>query len=132
MTTKTIQKSSGYVVLLAALLWAITFIGVLLLIKEVNLSQNVKIVLAFVPLLPFIFFLFASARVNTVDELYAHVQLRAIAIAFFLTLLMLMTLGLLELALPLSKEDFSLRHIWQYCILFYFIGLAITWRRYKV
>jgi hypothetical protein len=43
----------------------------------------------------------------------------------------LMTLGLLELVVPLKSEDFSLRHVWAYMPVLYLLGLALAWRRYK-
>jgi len=43
----------------------------------------------------------------------------------------LMTLGLLELVVPLEPEDFSLRHIWAYMPALYFGGLALAWRKYR-
>jgi hypothetical protein len=38
---------------------------------------------------------------------------------------------LLELAIGLDPKDWSYRHVWIYLPLFYFVGLAIAWRRYK-
>lgn len=53
------------------------------------------------------------------------------AIAFPLVMLLFMLLGLLELVIPLSPEDWSYRHVWYYLPIFYFVGLGIAWRRYK-
>jgi len=128
MKTETINKSGGRLAFIATISWVITYLGALLLLKEFDLAIPLKIVLAF---LPFVFFLNGVFKLQKHDELHIKVIFEAAATAFFLTLLFLMTLGLLELAIPLSKENFSLRHIWQYCTLFYFIGLAMEWRRYK-
>jgi hypothetical protein len=65
------------------------------------------------------------------DELHRRVHLEALAIAFPLTMLLLMVLGLVELVIPLSPDDWSYRHVWQFLPLFYFLGLALTWRRYQ-
>jgi hypothetical protein len=65
------------------------------------------------------------------DELERRIQLEALAIAFPGALLLIMTLGLLQLAIPLSPADWSYRHIWPFLFLFYFLGLALTRRRYR-
>ncbi|RIK73904.1 hypothetical protein DCC62_16355 [candidate division KSB1 bacterium] len=65
------------------------------------------------------------------DELERRIQLEALVIAFPLAILLIMTLGLLELAVPLSPENWSYRHIWPFLTMFYFIGLAIARKRYE-
>ncbi|HWP38572.1 MAG TPA: hypothetical protein VNL18_13565 [Gemmatimonadales bacterium] len=69
--------------------------------------------------------------VRRLDELHRRVHLEALVVAFPLAILLLMTLGLLELAIDLPTEDWSYRHVWVYLPFFYFVGLAIAWRRYK-
>jgi hypothetical protein len=54
-----------------------------------------------------------------------------LAFAFPLTLLMLMTLGLVELAIGLNPDDWSYRHVWPFVFLFYFAGLVRAKRRYE-
>jgi hypothetical protein len=46
-------------------------------------------------------------------------------------MLLLMVLGLLELVIPPPIRGWSYREVWQFLPLFYFIGLAFTWRRYQ-
>jgi hypothetical protein len=83
-------------------------------------------------MIPFAFFLaFIVAGIGSMDELQRRIQLEALAIAFPLAILLFMLLGLLELAISLSPEDWSYRHTWSYLPLFYFIGLAIASRRYQ-
>ncbi len=65
------------------------------------------------------------------DELQRKVHLEALAIAFPLAMLLLMLLGLLELIIPLSHEDWSYRHVWYFLPIFYFVGLAYTRKRYQ-
>ena len=63
----------------------------------------------------------------------------SVAVAFLLggytrlaaALGLLMVLGLLQLAVDLSQDDWSYRHLWMLLPLFYFIGLAVAWRRYR-
>jgi len=44
-------------------------------------------------------------------------------------MILLMTLGLSELATKLPPEDFSYRHVWAFLALFYFGGLVLARRR---
>ena len=69
--------------------------------------------------------------VRRMDELQLRVQLEARAFAYPMAVLLLMTLGLLQLAVPLSPEDWSYRHVWPFLVVFYFGSLAVTSRRYE-
>lgn len=64
------------------------------------------------------------------DELEQRIQLEALAIAFVLALLLLMTLGLMELAVTLNPADWSYRHVWAMMPVLYFGGLTFARRRY--
>lgn len=68
--------------------------------------------------------------VRQLDELEQRIQIEALAIAFVLAVLLLMTLGLMELAITLNRNDWSYRHVWALLPLFYFIGVAMSRRRY--
>ena len=57
--------------------------------------------------------------------------MEALAFAFPLSIFLLMFLGLLQLAVELSPENWSYRHVWVFLPIFYFAGLALAWRRYK-
>jgi hypothetical protein len=64
------------------------------------------------------------------DELEQRIQLEALAIAFILAVLLLMTLGLMELAVTLNRNDWSYRHVWAMLPMLYFAGLTFARRRY--
>jgi hypothetical protein len=64
------------------------------------------------------------------DELERRVHLEALAVAFPLTILLLMVLGLLELAVDLDPADWSYRHLWPFAVLFWLGGLVLARRRY--
>jgi hypothetical protein len=127
------EKSPGH--------WPMIFIGVIWilvyfvtrgLLEGNQLPDGWRIVVALAPMFPFAFFLaFFIAGIRSMDELQRRIQLEALAIAFPLAILLFMLLGLLELAIPLSPEDWSYRHTWSYLPLFYFIGLTIASRRYQ-
>jgi hypothetical protein len=65
------------------------------------------------------------------DELEQRIQLEALALAFPLTLILLMTLGLLEIAIELPAEDLSYRHVWAMLPALYFLGLTLARKRYR-
>ena len=65
------------------------------------------------------------------DELERRIQLEALAFAFPMTLLLIMTLGLLEIAIGLNRDHWSYRHVWPMLFILYFAGLARAKRRYE-
>lgn len=113
-------------------LWMTFYILARLVLENPNLDPGLRVILALLPILPFAFMLvFIVSHIRSMDELHRRVHLEALAIAFPLTLLLVMTLGLLDLAIGLSPDDWSYRHLLPYLAGFYFLGLAIAWRRYK-
>ena len=113
--------------------WGITFVGArLVLDKDSPFPQWVKVVAALIPIVPTALFLWFVVRaIGGMDELHRRVHLEALAIAYPLAILLLVTLGFLQLAIDLPAEDWSYRHIWPYLLCFYFLGLFIAWRRYR-
>lgn len=113
--------------------WAVSFFGVrLVLDKGLHLPAWVKVVAALIPILPTALFLWVVvSALRGLDELHRRVHLEALAIAYPLAILLLVTLGFLQLAIDLPTEDWSYRHVWPFLPCFYFIGLAIAWSRYK-
>jgi hypothetical protein len=118
---------------IVGVVWVVCFIGArLALDRELDLPRHLKILAALIPVVPTALFLWVAVTgVRSLDELHRRVHLEALVIAYPLVMFMLMTLGLLELAIDLPRDDWSYRHVWAYLPLFYFIGLAISWRRYR-
>ena len=65
------------------------------------------------------------------DELERRIELEALGFAFPAAVVFLMTIGLLDIAISLNPDDFSLRHIWAMMPIFYFAGLWRAKRRYQ-
>lgn len=131
---KTILRNppGQWTVIFTGLAWVVVYLLTRRLLDSNPLPELWRIVVALIPMVPFAFFLtFTMAGVRSMDELQRRIQLEALAIAFPLAILFFMLLGLLELAIPLSPQDWSYRHTWSYLPLFYFIGLAIASRRYQ-
>lgn len=69
--------------------------------------------------------------VGRADELERRIHLEALAVAFPLSLALLMVLGLLDLATDLNPADWSYRHLWPFMIIFWLVGMALARRRYS-
>lgn len=130
-TTKRKSKiSAGWIV---GALWGITFFGArLVLDRDLVLPKWIKVAAALVPTLPTALFLWVViSAMRSLDELQRRVHLEALAIAYPLAILLLVTLGFLQLAIDLPAEDWGYRHIWPFLPCFYLIGLCIAWKRYR-
>lgn len=130
-TTKN-KGISSPTVIGAGAAWALVYLACLGIVKETSVPRPLGVALALAPIAPFVAFLWALGRAaRGTDELHRRVQLEALAFAFPAMMVLLMTLGLLELVVPLNPEDFSLRHIWAYMPALYGAGLGLAWRRYR-
>ncbi len=131
MSTRTSQRDRIFCLITAGL-FAASYVGAAAALKSLEMPSAVRIIVALSPLPFFLAFLISEIRMlRQVDELERRIQLEALAIAFPMALVMLMGLGLLERAIPLSPADWSYRHTWFYLPLFYFAGLGIARRRYR-
>jgi len=112
--------------------WFASYIAARVIITNVPHGSAMAIGAAILPIVPTLVVLWrATLAIRGLDELHRRVHLEALAAAFVLTVLMLWTLGLLELAINLNRDNWSYRHVWAYMPLFYFLGLALAWRRYR-
>lgn len=128
------RSHSPFCVLSWALTWMLAFFlsRAGLRLWGAELLVGWRLLLALLPLPPFAGFLWAFIRViRESDELERRIHLEALAVAFPLSILLVMVLGLLQLAIPLPPEDWSYRHAWPFFFLFYFAGLGIAQRRYR-
>jgi hypothetical protein len=126
------KKTSGNKVILFAVLWALTYSISLLTLKKLSPDTITGVILSFLPVLTFALFIYHVIKgVASMDEVQIRIQMEAAVIAFSLGLLMLMTLGLLDLVVTLNKEDWGYRHLVPYFAIFYFIGLFISKRKYS-
>jgi hypothetical protein len=127
-----IKKTSGKKILFYGLLWAIVYIGCLLIMKKTAPTKTTGIILSFMPTVTFAFFIYYFIKgVGSMDEVERRIQLEAAVWAFTLSLLLLMTLGLLDLVVSLNKEDWGYRHLVPYCFVFYIFGIFISKRKYN-
>jgi hypothetical protein len=117
--------------LVAGVLWLVTFLAARAALESPALSNAVRVTAALTPLPFCAAFLITFIRaLRGTDELERRIQGEALAIAYPLVLVMLMTLALMERAVGLRFEDWSYMHVWIYAPIFYLAGLAIARRRY--
>lgn len=114
-----------------AIIWCISYIGSLLALKKLGLATEAGIVLTIVTVLSFVVFVYKFYRsIYFMDEVQIKIQMEAVVIAFSFVLVTSMALGLIELVLPLNKEDWNFRLLVPLFVSFYFFGLFISKRKY--
>jgi len=118
--------------LISGILFFILYFTARGFLESTGMTATNKVLIALMPVPVFAVFLWSFIKeLRGADELHRRVHLEALAVAFPLTVLLLMTLGLLQRAIVLPFEDWSYLHVWQFLPIFYFAGLALAWRRYK-
>ncbi|MGB5108042.1 MAG: hypothetical protein WBP29_08315 [Candidatus Zixiibacteriota bacterium] len=126
------EKSSWTILIASGVLFVGTWVVARGLLKQSELSQPVRVILALLPIGPFAWMLWNFIKgITSLDELQRKIQLEALAVAYPVMMVFLMTLGLLDIAIGLSSENFGLKHLWYYMPVFYFLGLFVATRRYQ-
>jgi hypothetical protein len=111
--------------------WFIAWIGARVVLEGTSVPTWARIVAALAPApIAGAALLTILREARELDELEKRIQLEALAFAFVLAMLLLMTLGLMELAITLNRDDWSYRHVWALLPALYFAGLVLARRRY--
>lgn len=119
-------------VVVYAAIWCFSYVGSLVALRTQVLSPMVGILLTTVTALAFIVFLYKYYRsIQFMDELQIKIQMEAVVIAFALSLLLIMTLGLLDSAIRINSYDWSFRHLLPIFVFFYFVGFFIAQLKYQ-
>jgi NAD/NADP transhydrogenase beta subunit len=119
-------------VLIYAILWCLSYVGSLFAIKSLQIPIEASVVLTFISVLAFALFIYKFFRsIVFMDEVQVKIQMEAVVLAFALGLLLVMTLGLIDLFIVLNPEDWSYRFLVPIFIVFYFLGLFIAKRKYN-
>jgi hypothetical protein len=126
-------KTARRTALTAAVLSAAVYIAAHALLKQPGLAPPLRTAAALLPVPFFLFFLFFEIRlIRRLDELEQRIQLDALAFAFPGIVVVLMTLGLLQVAgVALSPEDWSYRQVWLLALVFYVLGVVLARKRYQ-
>jgi hypothetical protein len=126
------KRIYGTRLLVRGLLWVSIYLlsrGLLELPVE---NVALRIAISLLPTPFFIWYLVTWVKgVSEMDELERRIELEALGFAFPAAVVVLMTLGLLDVAITLPPDDFSLRHAWAMMPMLYYIGLWRAKRRYQ-
>lgn len=126
------QAPNRTVWMAALAFWLVTYIAARYAVGLAPVSSTLRVAIAVAPAAPGLLVIWLAWRgVRGLDELHRKVQLEALAVAFPMCVALLWVLGLLELAVDLDRSDWSYRHVWAMVPTFYFVGLALAWRRYR-
>lgn len=125
------NKTANNNILLYGSIWVATYLVCLLAVKHLPMEKWLAIALSLVPTITFGLFIYHFIKaMSSLDEVGIRIQLEATIWGFSLGLLLLMTLGSLDLIVKLSKETWGYRSLIPYFVLFYFTGLFISKRKY--
>lgn len=118
--------------LISAVVFVLAYLIARLVLRQPDVAESFRVLAALLPVLPFAWMLWEIIKsVRRMDELEQRIQLEALAVAYPMVMILLMTLGLLEIAIKLPAEDLSYRHVWAMLPFFYYIGLFLSKRRYQ-
>lgn len=112
--------------------FAIIYVAAIGALRLIQMPHAAQVAVALAPLPVFAFYLARWLRaMRRLDELQRLIQLEALAIAFPLTLLLILALGLLQMveALPIRLADYL--RLWPVVFWLYFVGLFIARKRYR-
>ena len=126
------ERRATWTLAILTILWIITYFFARGFLKSPGPSTAVRVGVALLPI-PF----FAGALwkfigfLRSADEFERRIHLEALAVAFPLTMLLLMILALMQRAITLKFEDWSYAHVWMYVVIFYFLSIPWVARRYQ-
>ena len=126
------KRIYGIRLLVRGLLWASVYLLSRGLLEFDIQPAAARVAIALLPTPFFVWWLWTWMKgVGEMDELERRIELEALGFAFPSAVIFLATIGLLDVALTLNPDDFSLRHTWLTLPLFYYIGLVRAKRRYQ-
>ncbi len=112
--------------------FAVAYVGALAALRFVPMPSAAQIAVALAPAVVFALYLRRWLQaIRKMDELQRLITLEALAIAYPLALLLVMTLGLLEMVGAVKQGLMTYLQLWPIVFWLYFIGLLIARRRYR-
>lgn len=112
--------------------WLLLYFGARVLLEKAQFTTGVRVGIALAPIPFFAGFLWQVIKgIRSADEFERRIHLEALAVAYPLAMLLLMTLALMQRAVTLKFEDWSYAHVWIYLPIFYLGGLALARKRYS-
>jgi hypothetical protein len=127
MKEKVDQKS-----ILWALIFAVCFPVSVFALSRYSLTLPVALLIIAINAVLFVVYTLKLIQsISYMDEVQIRIQLEAVSVAFVLSLLLVMILGLTGLVKNLGLNNINFLYIFPLFFLFYVIGLFISKRRYK-
>ncbi len=112
--------------------WVLVYFISSLLLDKYKFASWLGVILALLPLPAFLFWVYYVFRqIQGMDEMKQRIYLEAGSIAFVLTVVLVFALGFFERFAVLSPDAWSYGDLWMWLAMFLFIGLALSWRRYR-
>jgi len=131
-TEKAVARANSRRAGILAIAWLALFMVGRLMLERSDLPTWARLAFALAPTPIFVGFLVAYVRgVRAMDELEQKIHTEALALAFWLAVLLLTTLALMQRAVGLKFEDWSYMHVWVYLPVFYFGAIAFVGARYR-
>ena len=117
-------------VLIAGTAWFISYLAVRYAFEALKPVPHWDMLLSNVPILAFFWFVWVVQRaLRNADELRRRMHLEALGLAFLTTMLVLMTVGLLDG--PEERLALPLRDLWFVLLPIYGLCFAVVWQRYR-
>lgn len=115
-----------------ALMFAIIFAGSVYILSSQDLSVSITVLTIVINVIVFgIYTLKFIQSIRLLDEVQIRIQLEAVTIAFALSLLTVMVLGLAGLVENLGLNNISYLYIFPLFFAWYFLGFLISKYRYR-
>jgi len=112
--------------------FAVAYVGALAALRFFPMPRVAQVVVALAPVPVFGLYLHRwLGAVRRLDELQRQITLEALGIAYPLALLLIMTIGLLEMAGAIRHDLVTYLRLWPLVFWLYFIGLIAARRRYR-
>ena len=122
----------GTRLLIRGLLWVSIYLLSRGLLELISGPGSIRVAIALFPVPFFVWYLWTWFKgAAAMDELQRRIELEALGFAFPAAIVLLMTIGLLDLAITLNPDDWSLHHVWLMLPLFYYAGLWRAKKRYQ-
>lgn len=126
MIDKKNQKS-----IIWALLFAISFVASTYVLSRYAVPLNVSVLVILFNAVIFGIYTYRLIKsISIMDEVQIRIQLESVSIAFVLSLMLVMILGLCGLVKDLGLGNIDYLYIFSVLVIFYIIGFFITQRKY--
>lgn len=116
---------------ITSMVWSVTYIAAELILKYVEMTRPVAIIVAIIPIITFAVFIYSYIKsIARMDEVKQRIQFEAVVIGFAFTLMLLLTAFLLSMAGVNSFGWFDYPNMLAYAMLFYLFGRLRAYRKY--